>query len=167
MAKTQLITWLNDAFAMEHGLIPILQKHAEDAERELPEAAARIRQHITETRRHAERIEECLRQLGAEPSLVKSPITAAMGIAAGMSLSANPSMVPDLAVKNAQADAAAEQFEIACYKALALAATELGESHIARVCEENMREEQQMASWLEQNLPLVVKHTLATTAGRL
>jgi len=166
MANAQLITWLNDAFAMEHGLIPILQKHADDAEHELPEAAARIRQHITETRGHAERIEECLRELGGEASLLKSPMTSAMGIAAGMSLSANPARVPDLALKNAQADAAAEQFEIAFYKALALAATELGEPNVARACEENLREEQAMAQWLDQQLPTVVKHTLATTAGR-
>jgi len=158
MVKAQLISWLQDAFAMEHGLIPVLQKHAEDAERELPEAAARIRQHITETRRHAERVDECLRVLGASPAAVPSPLAPPPASLHGR--------FDDVPVKNAWADASAEHFEIACYRALALAATELGEAGIARVCVENMRDEEQMARWLDAQLPLVVSHTLKAHALR-
>ena len=158
MVKDQLISWLQDAYAMEHGLIPVLQKHADDAQRELPEAAARIRQHITETRRHAERVDECLRILGASPAAVPSPLAPPPVSLLGR--------FDDVALRNAWAGTSAEHFEIACYRALALAATEIGEAGIAQACVENMRDEEQMALWLDRQLPLVVGHTLKAHALR-
>ncbi len=79
MAKDQLITWLNDAYAMEQALLPILENHAKDAERDMPQAAARIRQHIDETRHHAERVEQCLKQLGTSHSTMKSAFSSVLG----------------------------------------------------------------------------------------
>jgi ferritin-like metal-binding protein YciE len=161
MAKDQLISWLNDAYAMEQGLIPILENHAKDADQEMPEAATRIRQHIDETRRHAERVEQCLRELGTSPSTVKSTLSWLMGTVQSVSTG----IFQDEPVKNALSDYSAEQFEVACYKALATAAADAGQASVARLCEENMREDEQMARWLDQQLPKVVKHSLSKKAA--
>jgi ferritin-like metal-binding protein YciE len=161
MANDLLISWLNDAYAMEQALLPVLENHAKDADGEMPQAAARIRQHIDETRRHAERVQQCLRELGTSPSTIKSTMSSLMGTVQ----SVTTGMFQDEPVKNALSDYGAEQFEVACYRALAAAATELGHASVARICEENMREDEQMAHWLSQQLPSVVKHSLAKKAA--
>src|SRR5690606_15086608 len=73
-----LIAWLKDAHAMETGLIPVLQNHAGDAKTD-PNAAARINQHVEETRRHAQMVEDCIQRLGDSVSGTKE----AMGRVAG------------------------------------------------------------------------------------
>ena len=160
MARDQLIAWLNDAYSMEQGLIPVLENHAKDAEREMPQAAPRIRQHITETKRHAERLEQCLRELGSSPSAVKSTLSSLMGTVQGLSTG----LFKDEPIKNALADYSAEQFEVASYRALIAAANDIGQQNVARICEDNLREDEQMARWLEQQIPTVVTHTLHKTA---
>jgi len=162
MAKEQLISWLNDAYAMEQGLIPVLENHAKDAERQMPQAAARIRQHITETRQHAERMEQCIRQLGGSTSKLKSTLSYIMGTMQGVSTG----VFQDEPVKNALMDYGAEQFEVACYKALITAARDLGEQTVAKSCEQNMQEDAQMARWLDEQVPTIVTRALhaASTA---
>jgi len=70
-------------------------------------------------------------------------------------------------VKNFLSDYAAEHFEIACYKALIVTAQECGEEHVVHVCQQILKDEESMASWIEEHLPLAVqahlsKHAMAT-----
>lgn len=164
MAKDLLMSWLNDAYAMERALLPILRNHARDCEPSMPEAAARIRQHIDETETHARRIEDCLRILGATPSNVKW----ALGSALGTAQSVMTGLFSDETVKNVLTDYATEQFEVGAYSALVAAAEELGQNEIAHLCGENLREDQLMAAWLEQRIPGVVAQAVAqrSTAPR-
>ena len=157
--KDLLVRWLNDAYAMEHQLIPVLENHAKDF-KSSPPAQQRVRQHIDETRRHAERMEQCVKRLGTSPSTMKSTLGTLMGSAQAISTG----MFRDELVKNALSDYAAEQFEVACYKALISAAQEQGEPEIARACEENMREDEAMAQWLNQQLPTVVHEAMQPAA---
>ncbi len=53
----------------------------------MPEAAVRRREHVAETRRHGERLEQCLRVLNRTPSTVKSMCSSLMGWAEGASTS--------------------------------------------------------------------------------
>lgn len=161
MAKEQLISWLNDAYAMEQGLIPVLENHAKDAEREIPHVADRLQQHISETRRHAERLEQCLRELGSKPSAMKSTMASLFGSVQGVSTG----LFKDEPIKNVLSDYSAEQFEVAAYKALVAAASDMGEQGVVRACEENRREDELMARWLDEHIPTVVIHTLHKTAG--
>jgi ferritin-like metal-binding protein YciE len=149
----QLVAWLDDAYAMESGLVSILQNHATHFERSLPEAHARVREHITETRRHMERLEQCLRVLNSTPSTTKSTFSSVMGALEGMSTV----VFRDELVKDTLADYAAEQFEVACYTALVTAARQCGYPDIASLCEDNLREDQAMATWLLQQVPAVVQ----------
>lgn len=156
MAQTaieQLVTWLDDAHAMESGLVGILQSHASHFSA-FPGAADRIRQHITETEEHARRLERCLTQLGAVPSGVKSTLSSLMGTIEG----ASTAIFRDRVAKDVLADYAAEQFEVACYTALVSVALRLGYTDIARLCEENLREDQAMADWLLEQVPDVVTY---------
>lgn len=94
--KDLLVRWLNDAYAMEHQLLPVLENHAKDVKNN-PPAQQRIRQHIDETKRHAERMEQCVKRLGASPSTMKSTLASLMGSAQAISTG----MFRDEIVKNA------------------------------------------------------------------
>jgi ferritin-like metal-binding protein YciE len=150
-----VVDWLNSAYAMEKGLIPILENHAKDADRH-PDVRARIEQHVEETRRHADLVEGCLEQLGEQPSKVKGAMSGIAGRVQAMATGP----FKDEEVKNALSDYATEHFEIAAYRALSEAARAIGEEGIANTCEQICREEQDMANFLEQNLPNTVRDAL-------
>jgi ferritin-like metal-binding protein YciE len=149
------VAWLNDAYAMEQGLIRSLETHARRA-RDLPEVSARASEHADETRGQAERVRQCLEMLGTTPSTAKSTVSTIIGAVEG----ASTAVFTDELMKNMLADYASEHFEIAAYTALIRAAEEAGESRIVALLEENLREEEQMAQWLFDRIPEVVLHTL-------
>jgi ferritin-like metal-binding protein YciE len=158
-----LISWLNDAYALEQSLIPILQNHAKDA-KDHPIVRERLERHLEETRRHAELVKQCVEQLGSSTSAMKT----GMGRLSGMFQAVSTGMSSDELVKNNIADYAAEHFEIACYRSLIAAANDVGERRIAQVCEEILHDEEDMAHFLEQQLPQTtteVLHEYAATHG--
>lgn len=161
MAKDLLIAWLNDAYAMENALVPILQNHADDARHD-PDTRFRIQEHVDATKRQAERVRECVERLGSTTSTTKSALAQILGSA--QSVSTGP--FSDELVKNALMDYATEHFEIACYEALGAAASRLGETDVARVCKEIAAEERQMADWLREKLPGVVQEVVQKQATR-
>ena len=70
----------------------------------------------------------------------------------------------DTAIKDCLAGIAAEHFEIACYRSLIAAAEQLGDMETASTCRGILREEEEMARWLETQLPTVTQHELAGAA---
>lgn len=154
-----MVAWLRDAYAMEKALVPVLENHAKDAERH-PEVKARLEQHAQETRRHADRVEECLRQLGQEPSTFKNTISKVLGTIQSVATGA----FKDDEVKNALQDFATENFEIACYRALIEGAQAMQRPEIVQTCQQILKEEEAMAQFLEQSLPTTVHDALAVTA---
>lgn len=156
MNKDWLIAWLNDAYAMEQALIPVLENHAKDAKDD-PAGRARIELHVEQTRRHGELVKGCLEQLGSSPSGIKSVVGSLFGTVHSVSTG----MFADETVKNGLMDYATEHFEIACYRALSEAARELNQQHVAQVCGEIVRDEQDMADWLSAQLPKIVRDAMA------
>lgn len=156
----QLIVWLNNAYAMEKGLILVLENHARDAQ-DHPDVRERNEQHLAETRRHAELVAKCLEHLGQKPSATK----ALLGNVTGLWHGASTGMYHDEIVKNFLADYAAEHFEIACYRSLRAAAEELGQPEIARICEDILAEEEAMAHWLVERIPEVTRMMLQQEAS--
>jgi ferritin-like metal-binding protein YciE len=154
--EDQLLAWLNDAYAMEKALIPILENHAKDAARH-PDVRKQDLKHLDETKQHAEDVRRCIEHLGEKPSATKKMIGRITG--AMNSVATEP--FEDEMMKNFLTDYATEHFEIACYKSLIVAAQEAGHPKIARVCREILEEEEEMAAWIERNLPMAVRETLA------
>jgi ferritin-like metal-binding protein YciE len=150
--RDTLSTWLKDAYAMEQGIEEILEKQIGQFD-EMPEAQAKVRQHLELTRDQAERVRGCVEMLGDDVSRVKSGMANVLGAVQGMSTG----MANDKMVKNVMGNYAIEHFEIASYRILATAAREMGHEDIAMICDGIMREEQEMAQWLEQSLPLVTR----------
>jgi ferritin-like metal-binding protein YciE len=159
--KDFVIKWLNDAHAMENSLIQVLENHAKDAEGHA-QVQSRIQEHIETTRRHAERVEGCIERLGGDTSSMKAGMAKVSGTLQGMSTGA----AEDELVKNAISDYAAEQFEVASYRSLIAAAEQLGDQETVSACRENLREDEEMARWLEQQLPAVTQGFIRDKAGQ-
>ena len=150
MAHNELvIAWLNDAHAMELGIAQVLERHIEEA-KDHPAMHAGLQRHLEQTRRHAELVKSCVERMGGETSGLKTGMASVMGAVQGMTTK----MAKDDLIKNTLHDYGTEHFEIACYTSLIAAAENLGDQETAQVCREILRDDQAMADFLFQQIPL-------------
>lgn len=154
--KQTLITWLNDAYAMEKSMVQTLRNHAHAAH-ERPSMRSRLERHCEETKEHAHMVRECIERLGGHVSSFKTGLSTMMGTVQGVVTAP----AKDEIVKNILGDSAAERFEIASYQGIITAADEIGDTETATVCRRILREEEQMLEWLEQQLPTAIRNQMA------
>ena len=152
-------TWLKDAYAMESGIVENLERQVDLAASD-PAVQQGIQRHLEATRRHVDLVGECLEQLGESPSALKAGLASLGGKMQGMMAG----MPEDSLVKIALQDYSTEHMEIASYKALVVAANDAGLPHVATTCTSILADEETMAAWLAEQLPLVVRETLAQVA---
>jgi len=156
MADQQLIvSWLNDAYALENGIAEALETQV-DLASDHPQIQSGIQRHLEATRGHAETVKSCLEQLGESPSALKTGMAAIGGKVQSLTMSA----AKDDLVKSALNDYAAEHMEIASYKAMIVAAEEIGQPAIAQACQGILRDEEAMARWLEEQMPSIVREAV-------
>ncbi|PZP61974.1 MULTISPECIES: ferritin-like domain-containing protein [Pseudoxanthomonas] len=155
-----LLDWLRNAHAMEQQAEQMLQAQAARIEH-YPELKARIEQHLVETQGQQRILEQCLERLGSAPSLIKDTLgkAAAFGQAIGGSMNA------DEIVKGSIASYVFEQMEIATYTTLIAAARAAGDLETVRACEQILPQEQAMAQWLADHLPVVTEAFLVREAS--
>ena len=159
-AKDRLIQWLRDAHAMEEQAETMLTQTARRLEH-YPELKRRIEQHVEETRGQAKRLAGCLERLNGGSSVLKDAGGKLMGL--GQALSGL--FAGDEVVKASLAGYSFEHMEIASYRILIATAQACGDADTRRVCEENLAEEEAMATWLEDNLGSVTKAFLERDAA--
>ena len=150
--QEQLAAWLNDAQMMEEEIIRVLESHVADAE-EYPEMQQMIKDHLQETREHANRVKARLEEMDADVSGLKSGIGALMGKLAGPSTE----MMEDKAVKNAVIEYATEHLEMACYRSILSAAELLDDDITVQLAQEIYDQEKAMATRIEQRQPGITK----------
>jgi len=156
MAHNELvIAWLNDAHAMELGIAQVLERHIEEA-KDHPAMHAGLQRHLEQTRRHAELVKSCVERMGGETSGLKTGMASVMGAVQGMTTK----LAKDELIKNTLHDYGTEHFEIACYTSLIAAAENLGDQETAQVCREILRDDQAMADFLFQQIPLATVEIL-------
>ncbi|MBE0463176.1 MAG: ferritin-like domain-containing protein [Halomonadaceae bacterium] len=147
METKYLENWLRDAHAMEQQAEKMLRSQAERLE-DYPELKARIEQHLNETRHQSERLEQAMAGINIDTSALKDlggKLTAFGQALGGM-------MAGDEVMKGSIASYAFEHFEIANYKALIQAAESAGQTGVAQVCREILKEEEDMAAWLADHI---------------
>jgi len=160
-ARDEVIDWLKDAYAMERGLEVTLKKQSEsdDYEAQIRSAAAR---HLEDTRRHARMVESLLKSLGSNTSTVKT----GMGIMTESMKGFGTSMARDERIKDLLASYAMEHFEIACYKALVVAAERAHLTEVSETCNQIIDDEELMARTLDDALPMTVQNYLSGTMAK-
>lgn len=158
--KDMLIHWLNDAHGMENALIKVLEHQIKDA-RDFPQVKTKLELHLEQTRRHAQLVRGCVESLGGKTSPIKTGLASFFGQIQALSTGT----ARDEMMKNALVDYAAESYEVASYTALVEAAKTLGDQQTANVCMQILQEEEEMANWLQQNIPFLVQQTFQQVAG--
>jgi ferritin-like metal-binding protein YciE len=97
--------------------------------------------------------------LGSSPSAAKTVVGQVMEL--GKSLTTR--FARDERVKDYLAAYGTEYFEVACYKSLIAGATAAGEDQIVPLLEQNLKEDQAMASWLDMNVGAITRDYLSNT----
>jgi len=144
-AEARLVQWLRDAHAMEKQAEQMLSAQISRLEN-YPQLKAQIEEHLEETKVQALRLEERIKALDFETSLVKDvggQLLAFAQAVTGM-------FADDEVIKGSLASYTFEHLEIGSYRILIAAAEQLGDEATAEVCRKNLREEEAMANWLSE-----------------
>lgn len=147
--RDKLITYLQDAHAMEHQITQVLEDQVKDTQ-QYPQIQAHIQRHLDETRMHEQRMAERLSAFNEKPSSMKSVGTSMMGNLIGAAAGGRT----DALSKAARDDYMTEHMEIAAYELLITTAQAFGDTETVRAAQANLTDEVRMAQWLEQNLPM-------------
>ena len=144
------VTHLKNAYAMENQALSIMKPQVSRIEN-YPEVAARLEQHVRETEGQMSRIDDLLQQLDESHSSIKDM---ALSFTGGMAAMGH-TVAGDEILKDSFANYAFEHFEIASYKSLLTLAELGGFSFATTALQTNLKEEEQMAQWIDENLRTV------------
>jgi ferritin-like metal-binding protein YciE len=113
--------------------------------------AQRLEQHIAETEGQQQRLEAVLESCGESRSGLKDAALSMGGAMAALGHAA----AGDEILKDAFADYAFENYEIAAYTSLISLAEASGEQAAVAPLQQNLAEEQAMADWIKANLDML------------
>ncbi|HET8581220.1 MAG TPA: DUF892 family protein [Candidatus Paceibacterota bacterium] len=156
--KETYLDWLRDAHAMEETLVKVLEKQVEEVPADMGAAKQKIEEHLEATRGHAEKVAACLERNGGSVSDAKDLFGKLNAGIQGLGMS----MMSDKLVKNVHTSYAAEHFEIATYSIIKAAAEEVGDVEGADMCDAIIADEEDMADWLLDQLPVVSSDYIAS-----
>ncbi|HUA75819.1 MAG TPA: DUF892 family protein [Solirubrobacteraceae bacterium] len=168
--ESKLVQYLNEAYGKEKELETALQAHIGMTTR--APYKKRLREHLTETKRHAREVERRVKRLGGTPQTV--PIEGfdplAKGAGAAVELAGRAAALAqgplhairgtgeqEKMLKNAKSEFADEHEEIATYSAIETLAEAVGDADIAKLARAIRREEESMARFLERQIPALTK----------
>lgn len=169
-SESKLVQYLNEAYGKEKELETGLTAHIAMTTRAAYKK--RLREHLTETKRHARELERRVKKLGGTPQTVPigGPGAIAKGAGAAVGLAGRAVAVAEgplhairgtgeheKMLKNAKSEYADEHEEIATYTAIETLAEALGDGETARLARAIRREEERMARFLERQIPILTK----------
>lgn len=165
-ADGKLVQYLNEAYGLEQRLETSLQAHiamtSDAAYRK------RLKDHLSETKRHAREVSKRIRQLGGQATTIDPPgpdavTDAAQAVLGGAQKAIALAQGPLHAIrgtgqeekhlKNAKTEYASESEEIATYSGIEKLAEALGDRDTRKLAREILREEQRMRTYLEKQIP--------------
>lgn len=154
-------TGVKNAHALENQALSIMTPQVSRIEN-YPEVAEKLRAHIDETHGQISRLEEILGGLDESHSSLKD---AALSMAGGMAAIGH-SLAGDEILKNSFANYAFENYEIASYKSLIVMAEGGGFRQALPLLEQTLGEEQRMAEWIHQSLPMITRRYVELSSER-
>lgn len=146
------VTGLRNAHAVENQALAIMKPQLARIEN-YPEVAERLRAHIEETNGQIARLDEILAGLETSGSAIKD---AALSMTGGLAAISH-SFAGDEILKNSFANYAFEHFEIASYKSLITLAEDFGFGGTTAALQQSLREEENMAAWIDEALPQITR----------
>jgi ferritin-like metal-binding protein YciE len=167
---TKLVQYLNEAYGKEKELETALTAHIAMTTR--APYRKRLKEHLTETKRHARELERRIKRLGgtAELAPVPGPDAVVKGAGAVVALGSRAKAAAEgplhmirgtgeqeKMLKNAKTEYANEHEEIATYSAIVTLAESVGDRETATLARAIRREEESMARFLERLIPGLTK----------
>jgi ferritin-like metal-binding protein YciE len=166
----KLVQYLNEAYGTEKRLETSLEAHI--AMTAKASYKKRLREHLTETKRHAREVQRRIKQLGGTAETISLPgpdrvEEAAQAVLGGAQKAVALAQGPlhalrgtgedEKQLKNAKTEYASEAEEIATYTAIATLAEALGDRETQRLARAILREEVRMSTFLEREIPRLAK----------
>jgi ferritin-like metal-binding protein YciE len=146
------VTGLTNAHAVEKQALSIMTPQVSRIVN-YPEVADRLRLQIEETTAQIARLDEILDGFATSGSALKD-----MGLSMSGSMAAIVhSAAGDEIVKNSFANYAFEHFEIAAYKSLLVMGEDGGFPNALPLLRQSLAEEEAMATWIDESLPMVTR----------
>lgn len=150
------VTGLKNAHGVEQQALTLMDRQIERAD-SFPEVADMLRFHRVETEEQITRLEGLLADFGESPSGLKDAALKMSGNLAAF----GHAFAQDEVLKNAFANFAFENFEIASYRSL-ITLADLGTYSVALdPLNQSLQEEERMAATVEQSLPRLTEKFLA------
>ena len=160
-AREIYVTALKNTHALELQALQIMERQVERLEN-YPEMAAALRAHIAETHGQRDRLEEALASLAESPSALKEGFLGFVGNM--MALAHVPAQ--DEVLKNAFANQAFENFQIAAYRSLLTIGEAAGQNAHATAFTQSLREEETMAKTVaDLVVPTTQRYLTLTLSG--
>jgi ferritin-like metal-binding protein YciE len=169
-ADVKLVQYLNEAYGLEKQLETSLQAHL--AMTTKPAYKKRLKEHLSETKAHARKLKQRIKQLGGVAETISAPGPEPIAEAAQIVLSGAQKAVAlaqgplhalrgtgeeERQLKNAKTEYASEAEEIATYIGIETLAETLGDKETQRLARSIRREEERMRSYLEKEIPRLTK----------
>jgi ferritin-like metal-binding protein YciE len=169
-AADKLVQYLNEAYGLEQRLQTSLEAHV--AMTSDVAYRRRLKEHLSETKRHAREVRKRIKQLGGEATTIDPPgpdavAGAAQAVLGGAQKAIALAQGPlhalrgtgqeEKHLKNAKTEYASESEEIATYSGIETLARALGDRDTQKLAREILREEQRMRSYLEKQIPRFTK----------
>jgi ferritin-like metal-binding protein YciE len=166
----KLVQYLNEAYGTEKRLETALQAHIAMATR--PIYKKRLKEHLSETKRHAREVKQRIKGLGGVAEVVSAPGPApvaevaqvvlqgaqkAVALAQGPLHALRGTGEDEKQLKNAKTEYASEAEEIATYTAIETLAATLGDTETLQLARAIRRDEERMRAFLEKEIPRLTK----------
>ena len=170
VAQEKLVQYLNEAYGLEQRLETALQAHV--AMTTHSAYKKRLKEHLSETKRHGRDVKKRIKQLGGVAATVDAPGPSQVGEAAQAVLSGAQKAAAlaqgplhalrgtgqeEKHLKNAKTEYASESEEIATYSSIEALAQALGDRDTQQLARVIRREEERMRSYLEKEIPRFTK----------
>jgi len=168
--STKLIQYLNEAYGLEKRLETAL--HAHLAMTTKASYKKRLKEHLSETKRHGREVKQRIKALGGTAETVSAPgpepiADAAQAVLSGAQKAVAFAQGPlhalrgtgeqEKQLKNAKTEYTSESEEIATYTAIETLAETLGDKDTQRLARIIRREEERMRAFLEKEIPRLTK----------
>jgi ferritin-like metal-binding protein YciE len=166
----KLVQYLNEAYGTEKRLETALEAHI--AMTTKAPYKKRLKEHLSETKRHAREVQRRIKQLGGTAETVSAPgpdsiAETAQAVLGGAQKAVALAQGPlhmlrgtgedEKQLKNAKTEYASEAEEIATYTAIATLAEALGDKETRQLARAILREEERMSTFLKGEIPRLTK----------
>ncbi len=158
-AQAKIAQYLSEAYGKEKELETALEAHIAMTTRQ--PYKKRLREHLTETKRHSRELERRIKKVGGGPALVEKVAGPALGktkaAAQGPLHMVRGTGEAERMLKNAKTEYWNEHEEIATYMAIETFAESVGDVDTAKLARSIRRDEERMAAFLAKQIPVLTK----------